>query len=156
MLHTSESLLVERFAKSGLTLAFAESCTGGMLANSVTNVSGASRIFLGSIVAYDNSIKQSCLQVDPKIFQEFGAVSEPCAVAMVKGLQKLTQAHVCVATTGIAGPTGGTPEKPVGTVFVAYLKNSHVECQKYFFPFGRESFKEHVASTVFKKLLELV
>ncbi len=146
--------VVEHFIKQQQTLAVAESCTGGIISHLITNVPGASHIFLAGLTTYANSVKKSVLHVSSELLQNYGAVSIECATAMVQGLKQQTGADVCVATTGIAGPDGGTPDKPVGTVFVAILKNNTVAVQKYFFPFERGIFKEQVAATVFASLLE--
>lgn len=101
------------------TLAFAESCTGGMIAEKITSLSGASDYFLGSIVAYSNSLKNHLLSVSENTLKQYGAVSAETAAEMLSGLFKATKADYGIAVTGIAGPTGGTPEKPVGTVWAA-------------------------------------
>ncbi len=103
--------------KKGLSLSVAESCTGGRLAGMLTAVSGSSDFFLGGIVAYANSIKENMLNVQPAILEEHGAVSSSTARAMAQGAQRNTGSDIAVSITGIAGPTGGTPDKPVGTVY---------------------------------------
>ncbi|HVL65679.1 MAG TPA: competence/damage-inducible protein A [Vicinamibacterales bacterium] len=103
----------------GLTIAAAESCTGGMLLQRLTDVPGSSAAVKGGIVAYSNELKSELLAVDPRLIDEYGAVSEPVAAAMADGLRARTGADVCVAITGIAGPGGGTEAKPVGTVVIA-------------------------------------
>lgn len=100
-------------------LATAESCTGGLLSHWITNVPGSSASFVGGVVAYDNAVKESLLGVPPALIEKHGAVSAAVACAMARGVRDLMNAHIGVATTGIAGPTGATPGKPVGTVFVA-------------------------------------
>ena len=149
---TLEDLVVKKFTQNKMTLAVAESCTGGLIAHRLTNVPGASAVFLAGLTTYANAVKESVLHVPQTVLKQFGAVSAECATAMVQGLKQQTAADVCVATTGIAGPDGGTDDKPVGTVFVAILHGSKLEVQKYFFPFGREMFKQYVASKVLKEL----
>jgi len=105
--------------KKELTLAFAESCTGGMLQDIVVSLSGCSAYFLGGITAYANSIKQRVLEVNPDTLAQFGAVSKEVAKEMVLGLEKTFQANISAITTGLAGPDGGTKEKPVGSVYTA-------------------------------------
>ena len=111
--------LVGKLAGRGYTLATAESCTGGSVAAAVTAVPGSSAVFKGSVVAYCNSVKAAVLGVSELILQQHGAVSESTVQQMATGAQRVMQAHCSVATSGVAGPSGGTPEKPVGTVWVA-------------------------------------
>ena len=102
----------------GMTISTAESCTGGLVANYITDVSGSSDYFKGGVVSYWNEVKSGVLGVSDVILEHFGAVSEPTAVMMAEGVRKLLGTDVGISTTGIAGPTGGTPEKPVGLVFM--------------------------------------
>ena len=108
-------LLMER----GYTLSTAESCTGGSIAAAITGVAGCSAVFKGSVVSYSNDVKAKVLGVDENTLAVCGAVSESTVVQMVRGVQELMNAECAVATSGIAGPGGGTPEKPVGTVWLA-------------------------------------
>ncbi len=103
----------------GWKLGVAESCTGGLVSHSVTNLSGSSAFFLGGVVAYANEIKERLLGVPAEMLAVHGAVSSEVALAMAQGVRRLLGAEVGLATTGIAGPTGGTPAKPVGTVYIA-------------------------------------
>jgi len=114
----------------GLTLGTAESCTGGNIAHKITSVSGCSAYFEGSIVAYSNKMKENILGVSPKDLEEFGAVSEPVAIQMAKGVQKQLGVDCGIAVTGIAGPVGGSPEKPVGTIWVAVAYKDQVVSKK--------------------------
>lgn len=116
---TLESVVLDGLAARGWTLASAESCTGGALAAALTGVPGASRVFVGGIVAYGNPVKTVQLGVPEGMLEAHGAVSEPVVRAMAEGARAATGAAVGVAATGIAGPGGGTPEKPVGTVWIA-------------------------------------
>ncbi len=117
---TLEAVVNEMLAERGLTLATAESCTGGAVAARVTSVPGASRVFRGAVVAYDNVVKERLLGVTSEALAAHGAVSEAVACEMAEGVRYHLGAHIGLATTGIAGPTGGTPEKPVGTVWIGY------------------------------------
>lgn len=103
--------------KNGLVFACAESCTGGWIARKATGVAGASQVFWGGVVVYSNEAKQTFLGVPEKILEDFGAVSGPCALAMAEGLAAAARVPLNLSVTGVAGPGGGSPEKPVGTVW---------------------------------------
>jgi nicotinamide-nucleotide amidase len=125
------------------TLAVAESCTGGYLAHRITNIPGASAIFVAGYVTYSNEAKANALGVDPRLIAEHGAVSRQVATAMGEGAREKSGADFALATTGIAGPSGGTEEKPVGTVFIALAaRDQPTTLQKRFFPDDRPTFKE--------------
>ena len=99
-------------------LAIAESCTGGLLSNSITSVSGSSKVFTMGLVTYSNQAKTNILKVPQKIIKKYGAVSVQCCLAMVNNLSKISKSKVCVSITGIAGPKGGSKQKPVGLVYI--------------------------------------
>jgi nicotinamide-nucleotide amidase len=124
--------------ESSQTMAVAESCTGGNIAHSITSNPGSSAYFKGGVVAYSNEIKNGLLGVSAEILEQFGAVSKPVAEAMAVGAQKKLNADYALATTGIAGPDGGTAEKPVGTVWIAVAGPSGVTSEKYIFKHNRE------------------
>lgn len=111
--------LVQVLRDKGVQVGFAESCTGGLLSSLFTKVSGVSAVFKGAVVSYDNSIKSALLHVKEDTLRQHGAVSEACAKEMVQGALKVLNVDLAVAVTGIAGPNGGTQDKPVGTVFIA-------------------------------------
>ncbi|PIR19915.1 MAG: competence protein ComA [Deltaproteobacteria bacterium CG11_big_fil_rev_8_21_14_0_20_47_16] len=134
------------------TIAIAESCTGGFIANAITNVPGASQYFDRGAVTYSNKAKQDWLAVAPTIIEAHGAVSEDCAKAMAVGIRNAAKSTYGISVTGIAGPSGGTPEKPVGTVFVGLASPSGVAVQKFFFPKGREAFKLAVCDATLEML----
>lgn len=137
-----EDVVVRLATQKHATLATAESCTGGALANRLTNVSGASAVFLSGFVTYSNEAKMAALGVDAQLIDEHGAVSEAVAAAMAEGAIAKTGAHFALSTTGIAGPTGGTTGKPVGTVFIALAeRDEKVEVVKRRFLADRETFK---------------
>ena len=115
---TLESMVGELLQNQGKMLATAESCSGGLIGHKVTTVPGSSNYFAGGVIAYSNDLKEKLLGVDPALLEEHGAVSSAVAKAMADGIRQKTGADIGVAVTGIAGPTGGTPEKPVGTVFI--------------------------------------
>jgi nicotinamide-nucleotide amidase len=150
---TLEEVVIRLAAESRARLALAESCTGGYVANRLTNVPGASQVFWGGWVTYDNAAKVGALGVPPTILEEHGAVSEACARAMAEGALAAAAATHAVALTGIAGPTGGTPDKPVGTVFVALAtRGQATQVRQFNNPFDRETFK-YVAS---QQALEMI
>ena len=147
-------VVVEKLTALGKTIATAESCTGGFIANQLTNVSGSSKVFLAGFVTYANEAKTAALGVDAALIEKHGAVSEPIAKQMAEGAQKNTGANFALATTGIAGPDGGTPEKPVGTVFVALaMRGGKTLVQHHRFPTDRETFKNLVSQTALDLLL---
>ena len=111
--------ILRRLKNAGVTVAMAESCTGGTVAHTITLVPGASAYFLGGVVAYSKEVKKNVLGVSAEDLEKYGAVSEPVARQMAEGVRKLTGADYAVSTTGVAGPDGGTPEKPVGTIWMA-------------------------------------
>jgi nicotinamide-nucleotide amidase len=141
-----EQVIVETLTQRGQTLAIAESCTGGAVAHRITNVPGASAVFLQGFVTYANESKTRALGVPPEVLNERGAVSEPVARLMAEGARAASGADYAIATTGIAGPGGGSEEKPVGTVFVAAAAaDGPTLVQKLFFPTDRLRFKELVS-----------
>jgi nicotinamide-nucleotide amidase len=150
---TLEEVIVNRLAAQNKTLALAESCTGGLLANRITNVPGASAVFVAGYIVYANEAKTDILHIDAKLIEQHGAVSEPVARAMAEGARTRSKASYAIATTGIAGPTGGLPGKPVGTVFVALAAEiGETIVQRLFFPSDRETFKQLVAQAAFDLL----
>jgi len=150
---TLAAVLVRLLVERKETIAMAESCTGGFLANEITNVAGASKVFVAGCVTYSNEEKIRSLGVSRDSLETFGAVSEEVATEMAEGARARTGATYGIATTGIAGPTGGSTEKPVGTVFVALSsQNQSAHCQKFFFPGDRETFKQLVAQRAFDLL----
>ncbi|OUU02540.1 MAG: competence/damage-inducible protein A [Flammeovirgaceae bacterium TMED32] len=128
-----EGVIGQLLNKNNLTLATAESCTGGYLAHMITSVPGSSRYFKGSVIAYSNEVKIVQLGVSTEDLKQQGAVSEEVAKAMVKGVRKELNADIAIATTGIAGPDGGTIEKPVGTVWIAYSDKHKTVAKKFNF-----------------------
>ncbi len=156
---TLAAVLVRLLSQPEQTLALAESCTGGFLADQITNVPGASKVFVAGYVTYSNQEKIRTLGVSRESIEKFGAVSERVATEMAEGLRRRTGATYAIATTGIAGPTGGSEEKPVGTAFLGLSSEGQpVQCEKFFFPSDRETFKQLVAQRAFdllrRKLME--
>ncbi len=130
---TLESVVGKLFIQQNKTLAVAESCTGGLISNTLTNVSGSSQYFMRGIVAYSNETKIELLDVPEEIINTYGAVSHQTAEAMAKGVRQKSATDIGVSVTGIAGPGGGTPEKPVGTVFIGYADGKTTEVTKHIF-----------------------
>lgn len=151
-LQPMEETVVETLKALGKKVAVAESCTGGLLANRITNVPGASEVFLGGFVTYANEVKVSALGVDAGMLRAQGAVSHQVAAQMAEGARLRTGSDYALATTGIAGPGGGTPEKPVGTVFIAMAGAGETVVQQHAFRTDRETFKARVAQTALELL----
>ncbi len=138
-----EEVVVRLLKQRKQTLATAESCTGGLIANRITNVPGASEVFLAGYVTYANSAKSDILNVDSKLIDEHGAVSEAVARAMAEGARTRAVSTYGLATTGVAGPTGSSDEKPVGTVYIALSSGDpETVARKFVFPTDRETFKQ--------------
>lgn len=137
----SEQVLVQQLAgvlsSLGLTIATAESCTGGLVAYRIVTVAGSSEYFRGGVVAYSNALKESFLGVPRSTLEAHGAVSRETALAMARGIRAGSGADVGVSTTGIAGPTGGTPTKPVGLVYIACITPESEACEEHRFGGGR-------------------
>ena len=137
--------IVRLLTKQQKTLALAESCTGGFIANQITNVPGASRIFLGGIISYSNRAKQKFLGVRAQTLARHGAVSRQVASEMAKGARKQFGADFAIAVTGIAGPSGGSRSKPTGTVFIALASSSGIVVERKLNRFTRDKFKQVTA-----------
>ena len=125
--------IVSILKKKKLKLAIAESCTGGLLSSSITSVSGASKVFSLGLVTYSNQAKTSILKVPKKIIQKHGAVSVQCCLSMVNNLSKISKSKLCISVTGIAGPKGGSKQKPVGLVYIGIKKGTKILIKKYLF-----------------------
>ncbi|HEU4469480.1 MAG TPA: competence/damage-inducible protein A [Flavisolibacter sp.] len=143
-------------AAKGKTLATAESCTGGYIAHLITSVPGSSAIFKGGVVSYANEVKEDMLGVPSQILQAHGAVSEATVTAMASGIIEKLGAGYAIATSGIMGPGGGSPEKPVGTVWVAVGNQKRIVARKLFFRFGRERNIELTAHAALTMLYRFV
>jgi len=137
-----ETVIVRLLTERKATLALAESCTGGCIANRVTNVPGASAVLLAGLVTYSNAAKQKFLGVHAETLDRHGAVSKPVAREMAEGARNQIQADYALSVTGIAGPSGGTSEKPVGTVYIGLADPSGTIAERQFNPYDRETFKQ--------------
>ncbi len=142
------ALLIQK----GWTLATAESCTGGLISHQLTNVPGSSAYFIGGVVAYANRVKEELLGVSKELLQTHGAVSAEVALAMAQGIQRLLATDIGLAVTGIAGPSGGTPEKPVGTVFIAITTPKNREVRHLLSAADREGNKRFSAEAALRLL----
>ena len=139
--------------KKKIKLAIAESCTGGMLSSAITSVSGASIVFTLGLVTYSNQTKISILKVPKKTIQKYGAVSMQCCLSMVQNLNKISNSKICVSITGIAGPKGGSKQKPVGLVYIGVKKGNKIQINKCFFKSKKRS---SIQKATVKKALNLV
>jgi nicotinamide-nucleotide amidase len=152
-----EEIVLLYLGMKGATLAVAESCTGGMVAERITSIPGSSRVFLGGAVVYSNELKNIFAGVDPALIAQHGAVSAQVAKAMADGIRKKTGATIGLAVTGIAGPAGGTEEKPVGLVYIAVAHGKEIEvAEKNFAAFSTESTRERVRTLSAQAALDMV
>ena len=153
---TQEGVLGDLFKRNRLRLSTAESCTGGYLAHRITSISGSSAYYIGGVVAYANEVKTQKLGVSEDILEKYGAVSEETVVAMVQGALERYQTDISIAISGIAGPTGGTEEKPVGTIWLALGSQNNVETYKL--QLGKDRLKniEYTANFGLNKLRRFV
>ncbi len=151
-----EEILGDLLNQNKLKLALAESCTGGYIAHLITSVAGSSAYFNGGIVPYHNEFKHSLLNVDLSVFEKHGAVSEECVVAMVKGTMITFKADVGIAVSGIAGPSGGTDEKPVGTTWIAVAYKEKIISKHFTFGDNRQRNIQMVAITAMNMLRKLI
>lgn len=140
----------------GWTMSTAESCTGGLVAATLTDFSGSSAWFSGAVVAYSNEVKMAQLHVPEQAIIDHGAVSEPVVRAMAEGICKTLNVDVGISLSGIAGPTGGTPDKPVGTVWMGWHVNGKTYAEKFIFDGDRMSVKQQSLQTVLEKLYRLL
>ena len=125
--------VVKKLRAKKLKISFAESCTGGLLASSITSIGGSSKIFTLGMVTYSNQSKINILKVPKKIIDKYGAVSYETCLEMVKNLSKISRTNISISITGIAGPKGGTKEKPVGLVYIGLKKEDKIVVKKYLF-----------------------
>ena len=145
--------LIRLLTKKKLKISFAESCTGGLLASTITSISGASKIFNFGLVTYSNQAKIKVLKVNKNIIKKYGAVSQECCYAMVNNLSKISKANINVSITGIAGPKGGTKQKPIGLVYIGVKKGNKIQINKCLFKGKKRS---SIQKATVKKTLDLV
>jgi PncC family amidohydrolase len=153
-----DNSLEQEVAKSLLslriTIAVAESCTGGLICHRLTDIPGSSDYFERGVVAYSNLSKTELLGVSGQIISKFGAVSEECVRAMATGIKRLARTDLGLSISGIAGPTGGTQEKPVGTVYMALAWNEETQCWKYLFEGSRGAIKQKASEEALMRIRE--
>ncbi len=137
-----------------LKIATAESCTGGLIAHSLTNISGSSNYFDRGIVSYSNTSKSEILNIPKKLLEEYGAVSEPIAKKMAENIRKLSKVDFGISTTGIAGPTGGTKDKPIGLVYIALSTKKDIIVKKFLFRGNRINNKISTCNAALSMLYE--
>ena len=145
--------LVKTLIKKKFKISFAESCTGGLLASTITSTSGASKVFNLGLITYSNQAKIRILKVNKNIIRKYGAVSHECCSVMVKNLSKISKANINVSITGIAGPRGGTKQKPVGLVYIGVKKGKKISINKCLFKNKKRSL---IQKATVKKALDLV
>ena len=145
--------LVKKLIKKKIKVSFAESCTGGMLASSITSISGASKVFNLGLITYSNLAKIKILKINKKIINKYGAVSYECCHSMVKNLSKISNADINVSITGIAGPTGGNKQKPVGLVYIGVKKGKITQINKYLF---KSKTRSSIQKATVKQALDLI
>jgi len=154
-----EKTIGELLLEKKLTLGTAESCTGGLIAKLITDIPGSSEYFLGSVVAYDNSVKEKVLGVSEDTLVKYGAVSEETALAMAYGANKLLKTDLALASTGIAGPGGGTESKPVGLVYISLVGQNISICKRCLFLGTRDEIRRRSAAlalNLLKRSLETI
>ena len=145
--------LVIKLIKKKLKISFAESCTGGMLASTITSISGASKVFGLGLVTYSNQAKIKILKVNKNIIRKHGAVSSECCEAMVKNLAKISKAQINISITGIAGPKGGSKLKPVGLVYIGVKKGKNIIINKNLF---KTKNRTSIRKATLKKTLNII
>ena len=149
--------IVKLLTKKKLTLSFAESCTGGLLASSITSISGSSKVFNMGLVTYSNNAKVKLLQVPKKTITKYGAVSHETCLSMVKNLSKISKANISISVTGVAGPSGGTKAKPVGLVYIGLKKGSKIIVKKNLFKSKKRiSIQKATAKQALKMILNIL
>ena len=145
--------IITLLRRKKLRLAIAESCTGGMLSSAITSVSGSSKVFTMGLVPYSNQAKKNVLKVPQKIIKQYGAVSIQCCLSMVKNLSKISKSKACVSITGIAGPKGGSKQKPVGLVYIGIRVGKKVVVNKCNF---KNKGRAYIQRQTVKKSLNLL
>lgn len=149
-------LIASYLIKNNITLSTAESCTGGLLSSKITSKAGISQIFLGGVVSYSNASKENILKVNKKSLMEYGAVSKEVAKEMAIGCSRLFKTDIAISITGIAGPSGGTLDKPVGLVYIGIKYRDEILTTKCNFKGSRDSIRESTVQKVMELLANLI
>ena len=145
--------LIKLLIKKKIKVSFVESCTGGLLASTVTSINGASKVFNLGLITYSNQSKIKVLKVNKNIIKKYGAVSYECCKSMVNNLAKISKANINISITGIAGPKGGTKQKPVGLVYIGIKKGNKIKVNEYLFKSQKRS---SIQRATVKKALDLI
>ncbi len=149
--------VVKLLNKKKLKISFVESCTGGLLSSSVTSISGSSKVFTLGLVTYSNQAKINILKVPKRIIMKHGAVSYEACLSMVKNLNKISKTNISVSITGVAGPKGGTKQKPVGLVYIGIKKNNKTLIKKFLFKFKKRNLiQKATVNQAFKMILKII
>ena len=153
---STPKLIAQKLTAAKQTLSVAESCTGGLISSTLTDIPGSSVFFHGSVIAYDNAVKTSLVRVPAALIKKHGAVSAPVAKAMAQNIRKTIKTDYGIGVTGIAGPTGGTKAKPVGLIFIAASSSRKTIVKRFIFKGTRLTIKRQAAKTALTLLLELI
>jgi len=145
--------IVKLLSKKKLKISFAESCTGGLLSSDITSVNGSSKVFTVGLVTYSNESKKSILKVPKQIIKKHGAVSIQCCLSMVNNLTKISKSNIAISITGIAGPSGGTKQKPIGLVYIGLKKGNRVKINRFLF---KNRGRSYIQKAAVKKSLKLI
>ncbi len=145
--------VVKLLSKKRLKISFAESCTGGLLSSSITSISGSSKVFTLGLVTYSNKAKTNILKVPKNVIMKYGAVSHEACLSMVKNLYKISKTNISISITGVAGPNGGTKEKPIGLVFIGVKKGNKTVVKKFLF---KSRIRNSIQRSTVNKALNLI
>ena len=153
MINKLSQKVVKLLSKKKLKISFAESCTGGLLSSSITSISGSSKVYTLGLVTYSNQAKINILKIPKKIIMKHGAVSYETCLSMVNNLNKISKTNISVSITGVAGPKGGTKQKPVGLVYIGLKKGNKTLVKKYLF---KNNKRNSIQRTTVNKALDLI
>ena len=149
--------VVKLLSKKRLKISFAESCTGGLLSSSITSISGSSKVFTLGLITYSNQAKISILKIPKRIIMKNGAVSYETCLSMVKNLNKISKTNISVSITGIAGPKGGTKQKPIGLVYIGIKKSNKTLIKKFLFKIKKRNLiQKATVNKAFKMILKII
>ena len=145
--------IVKKLIKKKLNISTAESCSGGLLSSSITSINGSSKIFILGLVTYSNKSKIKILKISKRNIKKYGAISKQICLEMVKNVNKISKTNISISTTGIAGPSGGTKEKPVGLVYIGIKKGNKIKVKKYLF---KNKTRSYIQKNTVNKSLQLI